>query len=432
MKVLLKPFHTFETFSGNLFIADLVDNIGAWLNYIATLELVSSFSESSVALSVIVLIRFSPSLVLAPLAGVLADRCNRVTILIYAAIVDALLTALLATIHHPSQILELYVLLIAQFAAIALQDPSRKAIVPVLVSPSQLHLASTLETFAWSLTGAFGASLGGTLASHLGNSMCFLIDAATYLIAAYFAHRIPRNLGSPYAMKDITCQHSMSPIADETRGLENLGMIDNLQTPIAGALPRYSSKTHNSLERSRYENNTASVELSATSPRRRHPIDAVKGNDDGASMHLHSIEIPEDCPRCKSDIQTNIHASFPPEQQNVSMQNGGNNAVRGRVAAWFSEFFRLGKLAFQDGLNATLEGWKFLSACGNRDIVVFVLAKGCGSIQWGAVDVLNVKFSERNDMQVREDPSMTLGLIFAMVSSNKKFAGYSEILQESS
>lgn len=88
----------------NLWLADFIDNIGAWLNYVATLELVSAFTSSSLALSAVVLIRFLPSLVLSPLAGVLADSCNRLTVVIAAALADAVFVAGLAFIQRPDQV----------------------------------------------------------------------------------------------------------------------------------------------------------------------------------------------------------------------------------------------------------------------------------------------------------------------------------------
>lgn len=47
--------------------------------------------------------------------------------------------------------------------------------IPLTVPPSQLHLATTIDSFAWSLTGAVGGSAGGFVASRLGNSTCFLL-----------------------------------------------------------------------------------------------------------------------------------------------------------------------------------------------------------------------------------------------------------------
>ena len=55
----------------------------------------------------------------------------------------------------------LYVLLFLQFGANAFYDPARRALVPRVVPAERLPLATTLDSFAWSLMGAIGASLGG-------------------------------------------------------------------------------------------------------------------------------------------------------------------------------------------------------------------------------------------------------------------------------
>lgn len=78
----------------------------------------------------------------------------------------------------------LYTLLFLEFSASAFYDPARRALTPSLVPRNLLHLATTIDSFAWSLTGALGASLGGLAASKLSVNACFLLDAATYLVAA--------------------------------------------------------------------------------------------------------------------------------------------------------------------------------------------------------------------------------------------------------
>lgn len=55
----------------------------------------------------------------------------------------------------------LYALLFLQFSANTFYDPARRAITPTIVSKQLLPLATTLDSFAWSLVGAFGASIGG-------------------------------------------------------------------------------------------------------------------------------------------------------------------------------------------------------------------------------------------------------------------------------
>ena len=105
-----------------------------------------------------------------------------------------------------------------QFSANSFYDPARRAITPTIVSSEKLPLATTLDSFAWSLVGAVGASLGGFAVrlnscsapnilsvsssfvydhgnvsfvgmqvSHMGPNICFVLDAVTYIIAAYCA-----------------------------------------------------------------------------------------------------------------------------------------------------------------------------------------------------------------------------------------------------
>ncbi len=67
----------------------------------------------------------------------------------------------------------MYVLLFLQFTSSTFYDPARRALEPKLVPKKQLHLATTLDTFAWSVTVAVGSSLGGAVVSKLGTTMCF-------------------------------------------------------------------------------------------------------------------------------------------------------------------------------------------------------------------------------------------------------------------
>ena len=81
----------------------------------------------------------------------------------------------------------LYVLAFMQFTMSAFYEPAKRALTPLLVAPEDLHLATTLDSFAWSLMGAVGASLGGWFASRFGTAACFGLDACSYLVAALCA-----------------------------------------------------------------------------------------------------------------------------------------------------------------------------------------------------------------------------------------------------
>lgn len=59
----------------------------------------------------------------------------------------------------------------------------------------QLHLATTMDSWSWSIMSACGASIGGFVASRLGSSAAYLLDALSYVLAALFALAIVVSLG---------------------------------------------------------------------------------------------------------------------------------------------------------------------------------------------------------------------------------------------
>jgi len=474
----------------NLWIADFVDNIGAWLNYVATLELVEQFSGGSgLAVTAVILIRFFPSLVLSPVAGVLADRCNRIVILVVAALIDAVLVAALAFVQRPSQAPLLYILLAAQFTAIALQDPARKAIVPVLVPKSQLHLATTLETFSWSLTGAVGAAAGGAIASRLGNSACFLIDAATYFIAAWCASKVPRALGDPeaYDVSVAALKKSRSGLDPEVQLLRRKSVsADEIEDFDYGAVElaplRTTSAVHHHKAAHREQNtevvdgeeyvnnNRRSLSTRINRPADSSPTLIARSHTTTTTSDLHpkrtggtsdalhvtvstnvaslgKTSVKVDIPRIASlqpqpghntddvDVESFLRdqplRELPPSSR-VSPRNGSRSAELtslehgsgplppgpppGSLKVAVGSLVSMAWASLVDGVGAAWEGWQYITSKDNRDVAALVLMKGCGSVTWGAVDVLNVRFSELPDLQIGDGPT-TLGLIFAVVGT---------------
>lgn len=50
-----------------------------------------------------------------------------------------------------------------------------RAVLPATVPACQLHLATTMDTLSWSLTGLVGAALSGYVAALFGSATCFLL-----------------------------------------------------------------------------------------------------------------------------------------------------------------------------------------------------------------------------------------------------------------
>jgi hypothetical protein len=306
--------------------------------------------------------------------------------------VDAGIVAALVLVKNPSQTPLLFALLTAQFTAIALQDPARRAILPVLVPESELHLATTLETFSWSLTGAVGAAVGGGIASKLGNSACFLIDAFTYLLASWFAFRVPLSLGDPHAMERNALRKQRSNISEDVlRDLHN-----------KHGASRGSGGGDLALSRD--------IELTEVKL--------------GGEHHLHAVEhrkiVGDTAPSLVAPHQSQVQTATAAATTTTANDSGSISLTPGHSGENVSSSSSLQSMSLAvwgsciNGWRAALEGWRYLGAPENRDVAALVIMKGCGSITWGAVDILNVKFSENVNMQIG-DSSTTLGLIFASV-----------------
>jgi hypothetical protein len=84
----------------------------------------------------------------------------------------------------------IYSLTILQLSISAFFEPARSAIMPSVVSRGELITANALTSVTWSAMLALGAAMGGLVASLLGLTAAFLIDALTYLLSAWFVSQI--------------------------------------------------------------------------------------------------------------------------------------------------------------------------------------------------------------------------------------------------
>ncbi|KAL4437964.1 hypothetical protein ABPG77_004185 [Micractinium sp. CCAP 211/92] len=402
----------YRVLSGNryfllLWVAEMIDNIGSWLSYVATLELASELSGGSgLALSAVVLIRFLPSLLLAPVCGVVADRTNRCRVLVWAAAADAATMAVLALVPafaaRSAQVALLYLLLGLQFSAASFYEPARKALVPVLVPASQLHLAATVDSWAWSITGAVGASVGGVVASKLGKSACFLVDTGSYLVAAWCALQLPVALGAPDAAYRQAASRQVKKKSSE-RGIELGGLaVEGWDESEAAAEEGSAYGAH---AMTHAERRHLAKQQQQLAPLAREPAAGSTAADRAGPHEQSRLPLPAGAAPAPALVgavgQAAGHGRTSP----------GPPASSGSTAALWAA----AKGAMAEGARATAEGWRYVTSPTNRDVAALVMMKCAAALVWGAVDILNVRFSEMPEMQALGDASATLGFIFAAV-----------------
>lgn len=168
-----------------LWLAQVVSLLGDWFNTIALSTLVARYSGGSgLAVSLFLMARFLPPLIVGPFAGVLVDRFDRKQILIYSNILRTGIVLLLLLATSPDRLWLIYVLTILQFMLSALFEPGQSALIPSLIKRRDLVVANTLTSITWSVMLALGAIIGGIVGALFGTAVALVIDAMTFAVAA--------------------------------------------------------------------------------------------------------------------------------------------------------------------------------------------------------------------------------------------------------
>ena len=164
--------------------------LGDWFNIIASATLITQLSESGLAVGVLFTIHISAALLVAPVAGIFADRYNRKHFLLITDLVRAFIVFGFLLVQDKSDIWLLYTLTTLLFGISGLSNPARNAILPDITSSRELGTANTLGATSSSVMYALGAALGGVTTGLLGSQTAFVIDGLTFFISVAFLLQI--------------------------------------------------------------------------------------------------------------------------------------------------------------------------------------------------------------------------------------------------
>ena len=175
-----------------LWLSQVVSSAGDWFNRMAILALIGSLGGPDIGTGLGALfalefaLRLLPSALFSPLAGALADRLSRRSVMLITDLLRAAIVLGFLLVDESHELPLLYGLLFAQMSVGIFFDAARSASVPNTIAPEDLHTAYTLSAATWSVMLALGAGLGGLLLTAVGLEGVFLIDSATYLVSAGF------------------------------------------------------------------------------------------------------------------------------------------------------------------------------------------------------------------------------------------------------
>jgi MFS family permease len=133
--------------------------------------------------------------------GVFADRLPRRLVMLTADVVrfgTQGATAVLILTHN-AQVWELAALQALAGTATAFFNPASTGLTPMTVSAERLQQANALRGLSMSVAGLVGLGIGGTIVSVAGPGWALAVDAASYVISAWFLSqlRLPAHISLP-------------------------------------------------------------------------------------------------------------------------------------------------------------------------------------------------------------------------------------------
>lgn len=192
-----------------VWMGNVISRCGDALNYIATLTLQRSFSDSGLLLSLLLLARMLPKVILSPIVGLMADRFDRRKVMLLSDLARLVCVLCFQFIRWPQLEPLLFVLTFLQFCFSAMFEPARSSLVPLLIESEEISTANTLDGITWSAVGAFSSALGGLITTLYGPYIDYVINAATYLSSALFIFSILQYRLEP-SYRPSTPRHSNS------------------------------------------------------------------------------------------------------------------------------------------------------------------------------------------------------------------------------
>ncbi len=173
-----------------LYAAQTVSQIGDALTWVAVALLAFELARenAAVVLGTALTLRVMAFVLLSPLAGVLADRLERRTILAGTHFGRAVVIGMMPLV---TEVWQLYGLMFALNALTAFFTPTNQATVPLVVGRDEAGKAFALSSATTELLGILGPGLAGVLAALIGGRTLFVVDAASFSLAGLLILTLP-------------------------------------------------------------------------------------------------------------------------------------------------------------------------------------------------------------------------------------------------
>ena len=177
------------------FSGQLISLIGTWMQNVAQSWLVYRLTGSSLLLGTVSFAGQIPVFPMAPLAGMVADRWNRRSIVIITQTASMILAFILALLTLTNRITVWEIVALAALLGVvnAFDIPARQSFLVEMVGREDLMNAIALNSSIFNSARIIGPAIAGLLVAGIGEGWCFFANAVSYIavIVGLFMMRIP-------------------------------------------------------------------------------------------------------------------------------------------------------------------------------------------------------------------------------------------------
>lgn len=172
-----------------LMAAQLVSNLGDWLHLLALLTMIGlKWNATPWQITISMLCILLPMLIGGPLAGMLADRMERKKLMIISDIARFVIVIGLVFV---TELWQVYLILIIKGAFDVLFSPAKNGKLKEIIPHQHMEKAVSYSSIIEQGSKIIGPAIGGMLTAAFGVSVCFMIDAATFLVSACILLAVP-------------------------------------------------------------------------------------------------------------------------------------------------------------------------------------------------------------------------------------------------
>jgi MFS family permease len=181
-------------------VGSLISDSGTWMQMMAQSWVMSGLTSKAILLGLVNFAAGLPALILAPLAGSLADRLDKRKILVATQIAQIIFAVALGLLVMSGQIHVWHILFFALLLGIAFsyEMPAITALVPELVKRDEIAAAIALDRSVFHGSRLIGPSLAGFFVGWWGAASAFFTNALSFLALIAALMSLPkRPIGTP-------------------------------------------------------------------------------------------------------------------------------------------------------------------------------------------------------------------------------------------